>query len=276
MTRAAAGADIVIHAAAMKQVPACEYNPFEAVRTNVLGAQHVIDAAIDAGVRQVVALSTDKAVNPSSQMGLTKRIAEIYIHDRAMRHPDSRVSLVRFGNVLGSSGSVVPLFRKQIEAGGPVTVTHPEMTRYLMTVEDAVRLTLAAASLPQNGYALYVLEMGKPVRIIDLAVEMIRHAGKRPFVDIDTPSSASVQARNFTKCYIMHGSTFRRRRLRESVRQRLLSIRDHGYAELMNSWPRRRLVIANGSNALWSRSFRNMRLLKTGKASPAALERGWR
>jgi FlaA1/EpsC-like NDP-sugar epimerase len=177
--------EIVFHAAALKHVPLLEeHNVVEAVLTNVLGTKVALDLCASIG-SDFIAISTDKAVNPSSQMGLTKRVAEIYIHDRAIRHPDARVSLVRFGNVLGSSGSVVPLFQKQIEAGGPVTVTHPDMTRYLMTVEDAVRLTLAAASLPQNGYALYVLEMGKAARIFDLAVEMIRRSGKRPFVDID-------------------------------------------------------------------------------------------
>ena len=177
--------EIVFHAAALKHVPLLEeHNVVEAVLTNVLGTKIVMDLCASTGA-DFIAISTDKAVNPSSQMGLTKRVAEIYIHDRALRHPDARVSLVRFGNVVGSSGSVVPLFRKQIEAGGPVTVTHPDMTRYLMTIEDAVRLTLAAASLPQAGFALYVLEMGNPVRIFDLAVEMIQLAGKRPFVDID-------------------------------------------------------------------------------------------
>lgn len=177
--------DIVFHAAALKHVPLLEeHNVVEAVLTNVLGTKVVMDLCCATGA-DFIAISTDKAVNPSSQMGLTKRVAEIYIHDRALRHPDARVSLVRFGNVVGSSGSVVPLFRKQIEAGGPVTVTHPDMTRYLMSIEDAVRLTLAAASLPQAGFALYVLEMGKAVRIFDLAVEMITFAGKRPFIDID-------------------------------------------------------------------------------------------
>ena len=177
--------EVVFHAAALKHVPLLEeHNVVEAVLTNVLGTKIVMDLCASTGA-DFIAISTDKAVNPSSQMGLTKRVAEIYIHDRALRHPDARVSLVRFGNVVGSSGSVVPLFRKQIEAGGPVTVTHPDMTRYLMTIEDAVRLTLAAASLPQAGFALYVLEMGNPVRIFDLAVEMIQLAGKRPFVDID-------------------------------------------------------------------------------------------
>jgi O-antigen biosynthesis protein WbqV len=130
-------------------------------------------------------ISTDKAVNPSSCMGLTKRVAEIYVHDRAMRFSGSRASLVRFGNVLGSSGSVVPLFQKQIEAGGPVTITHPKMSRFLMTIDEAVRLTLSASCLPQQGFSLYVLDMGRPVRIFDLAVEMIKRAGRRPFADID-------------------------------------------------------------------------------------------
>jgi FlaA1/EpsC-like NDP-sugar epimerase len=177
--------EIVFHAAALKHVPLLEeHNVIEAVLTNVLGTKMVMDLSASIGA-DLVAISTDKAVNPSSQMGLTKRVAEIYIHDRALRHPDTRVSLVRFGNVVGSSGSVVPLFRKQIDAGGPVTVTHPDMTRFLMSIEDAVRLTLAAASLPQIGFALYVLEMGKPVRIFDLALEMICRAGMRPFVDVD-------------------------------------------------------------------------------------------
>jgi O-antigen biosynthesis protein WbqV len=177
--------EVVFHAAALKHVPLLEeHNVVEAVLTNVLGTKIVMDLCAANGLNLVV-VSTDKAVNPSSQMGLTKRVAEIYVHDRALRHPEARVGVVRFGNVIGSSGSVVPLFRKQIETGGPITVTHPDMTRYLMTIEDAVRLTLAAASLSQSGYGLYVLEMGSPVRIFDLAVEMIQRAGKRPFVDID-------------------------------------------------------------------------------------------
>ncbi len=177
--------EIVFHAAALKHVPLLEeHNVIEAVLTNVFGTKVIADLCAAIGADLVV-VSTDKAVNPSSQMGLTKRVAEIYVHDRALRHPEARVSVVRFGNVLGSSGSVVPLFHGQIAAGGPVTVTHPDMTRYLMTIEDAVRLTLAASSLPQNGYALYVLEMGRPVRIFDLAVDIIQRAGKQPFIDID-------------------------------------------------------------------------------------------
>jgi O-antigen biosynthesis protein WbqV len=177
--------EIVFHAAALKHVPLLEeHNVIEAVLTNVMGTKTTLDLCAAAGV-DFVAISTDKAVNPSSQMGLTKRVAEIYIHDCALRHSETRISLVRFGNVIGSSGSVVPLFKKQIESGGPVTVTHPDMTRYLMTAEDAVRLTLAAASVPQIKFSIYILDMGRPVRIFDLAVDMIKAAGHRPFIDID-------------------------------------------------------------------------------------------
>ncbi len=177
--------DIVFHAAALKHVPLLEdHNIIEATRTNVLGTKIVLDLCCAFGA-DFVMISTDKAVNPSSCMGLTKRAAEVYVHDRASRFAGIRTSLVRFGNVFGSSGSVAPLFQKQIEAGGPVTVTHPKMTRFLMTIDEAVRLTLAASSLPQKGFALYVLDMGEPVRIFDLAVEMIRRAGLRPFNDID-------------------------------------------------------------------------------------------
>jgi O-antigen biosynthesis protein WbqV len=177
--------EIVFHAAALKHVPLLEdQNVIEAARTNVLGTKIVLDLCCAFGA-DFVMISTDKAVNPSSCMGLTKRVAEVYVHDRAKRFSGIRTSLVRFGNVLGSSGSVAPLFQKQIEAGGPVTVTHPKMTRYLMTIDQAVRLTLAASSLPQQGFSLYVLDMGRPVRIVDMAMEMIKRAGLRPFLDID-------------------------------------------------------------------------------------------
>ena len=145
MTRAAQGADIVIHAAAMKQVPGCEYNPFEAVRTNVLGAQHVIDAAIDAGVQKVVALSTDKAVNPVNLYGATKLCAEkIVVQGNAYAsHSKTRLSCVRYGNVVGSRGSVVPVFRQQVSEGR-LTITDERMTRFWITLEQAVDLVLFA------------------------------------------------------------------------------------------------------------------------------------
>jgi O-antigen biosynthesis protein WbqV len=177
--------DIVFHAAALKHVPLLEdHNIVEAVRTNVLGTKIVLDFCCAFGA-DFVMISTDKAVNPSSCMGMTKCVAEIYVHDRAGRFANTRASLVRFGNVIGSSGSVVPLFRRQIDTGGPVTVTHPKMTRFLMTIDEAVRLTLTSASLPQNGFSLYVLDMGEPARIMDLAIAMIKGAGLKPFKDID-------------------------------------------------------------------------------------------
>ena len=170
--------DIVFHAAALKHVPLLEgsHNLVEAVRTNVAGTKIVCDLCAARGI-DLLLVSTDKAVNPSCAMGLTKRIAEIYVHEAALRHPEARIGQVRFGNVLGSSGSVVPLFRRQINNGGPVTVTHPEMTRYLMTIDEAAKLTLAAAGLVRDGYALYVLDMGDPVNILELAQRMIAASG---------------------------------------------------------------------------------------------------
>lgn len=179
--------DLVFHAAALKHVPLLEndHNLVEAVRTNVLGTKHVADLCCVYG-SDFVLISTDKAVNPSSGMGLTKRVAEVYVHALSRRYPEVNLAQVRFGNVLGSSGSVVPLFRRQIAQGGPVTVTHPEMTRFMMTIKEAVGLTLSAADLQRedDGYSCYVLDMGEPVKIIDLAKQLIRQAGMRPGVDI--------------------------------------------------------------------------------------------
>ncbi|MEW6435596.1 MAG: polysaccharide biosynthesis protein [Pseudomonadota bacterium] len=176
---------IVFHAAALKHVPLLEeFNVVEAVRTNVLGTKLILDLCVATDATFVL-ISTDKAVNPTSQMGLTKRVAEILVNETAARYPETRFSVVRFGNVLGSSGSVVPLFRGQIASGGPVTVTHMEMTRYLMRIEDAVSLTLAASSLLQTGCSTYILDMGEQVSIFDLAIEMIQMSGRRPFIDVD-------------------------------------------------------------------------------------------
>ena len=153
LTRAMRGADIVVHAAAMKQVPACEYNPFEAVQTNVLGAQHVVDAAIDTGVAQVVALSTDKAVNPVNIYGATKLCEEKIIVQGNAYAANSKTTLscVRYGNVVGSRGSVVPLFRSQIEAGGPLTITDERMTRFWITLPEAVDLVMTALERSVGG-----------------------------------------------------------------------------------------------------------------------------
>lgn len=177
--------ELVLHAAALKHVPLLEndHNLVEAVLTNVGGTKNVADATRCRDA-EFVLVSTDKAVNPSSVMGLTKRVAEQYV--LGLCDETHRMCQVRFGNVLGSSGSVVPLFRRQIAQGGPVTVTHPEMTRYLMSIREAVSLVLSAADLhmPRRGAGLYVLDMGEPVRIVDLAERLIRLSGLRPGVDV--------------------------------------------------------------------------------------------
>lgn len=172
MSRAAQGADIVVHAAAMKQVPACEYNPFEAVRTNVLGAQHVVDAAIDAKVERVVALSTDKAVNPVNLYGATKLCAEkIFVQGNAYAAQSrTRLACVRYGNVVGSRGSVVPLFRRQLAGDGRLTVTDARMTRFWITLPQAVGLVLYALEQMEGG-EVFIPKIPS-MRVIDLAEAM--------------------------------------------------------------------------------------------------------
>jgi O-antigen biosynthesis protein WbqV len=183
-----AAPDLVIHAAALKHVPLMEQNPNEAILTNVVGARRAAIIAAKLGVKAFTFISTDKAVNPTNVMGATKRAAELFLQAFAPTAPGTRFSLVRFGNVLGSKGSVAPLFEQQIAEGGPVTVTHPDMTRYFMSVEEASALVLQAAALSVRSQspdaALYVLDMGEPVRIFDLAEKMIRMKGKIPGQDI--------------------------------------------------------------------------------------------
>jgi FlaA1/EpsC-like NDP-sugar epimerase len=175
--------DVVFHAAAYKHVPMVELNPAEGVQNNVYGTQCVADAVDRYKVSRFVLVSTDKAVNPTNIMGTTKRVAELYCQNLDRRSESSFIT-TRFGNVLGSAGSVVPLFQKQIESGGPVTVTHPEITRYFMTIPESVALILQAGAMGQGG-EIFVLDMGQPVRITDLARQMINLAGLTPEKDID-------------------------------------------------------------------------------------------
>lgn len=180
--------DLVFHAAAIKHVPLAEDNAREAILTNVIGTRLVADCAAKHNVTAMVMISTDKAVHPRNVMGATKRLAEMYIQSLDLISPTTRFMTVRFGNVLGSTGSVIPRFQNQLDKGGPITVTHPDITRYFMTVREAVELVLQASTLSSNPDdvrgKVMVLDMGQPVKIVDLARQMIRLAGKRPDEDI--------------------------------------------------------------------------------------------
>jgi FlaA1/EpsC-like NDP-sugar epimerase len=184
------GVEVVFHAAAYKHVPLVESNPLAGIANNVLGTRTFADAALETGVGQFVLISTDKAVRPTNVMGATKRMAELVLQDIAKRSPHTVFSMVRFGNVLGSSGSVVPLFKDQIARGGPVTLTHEDVTRYFMTIAEAARLVLLAASFAHAGGSrggdVYVLDMGKPMKIRHLAEQMI-HAAGYTVRDADNP-----------------------------------------------------------------------------------------
>jgi len=172
---------IVIHAAAYKHVPICEDNQEVAVLNNVLGTKNIIDVSIENEVEKVVVISTDKAVRPTNVMGATKRVTELYANN--VKAKDTEIVAVRFGNVLGSSGSVIPKFKQQIEEGGPITVTHPDITRYFMLIPEACQLVLQTAAIAKGG-ELFILDMGEPIKIVDLAKQMIKLYGKEGKVEI--------------------------------------------------------------------------------------------
>ena len=174
---------VVFHAAAYKHVPLMEHNPEEAIKNNILGSKTVAELAAKYKAERFVMISTDKAVNPTSIMGATKRVAELIVQNLAKKQTKTKFMAVRFGNVLGSRGSVVPLFKKQIAAGGPVTVTHPDVVRFFMTIEEAARLVVQAGSMGKKG-EVFVLDMGKPVKIAELAKDLIQLSGYTPEVDI--------------------------------------------------------------------------------------------
>ncbi|MDQ3927871.1 MAG: polysaccharide biosynthesis protein, partial [Chloroflexota bacterium] len=202
--------DVVFHSAAHKHVHLMETNPAEAITNNVLGTRNVLEASLATGVQNFVMISTDKAVNPTGIMGASKRVAELLVHDAAQRSGKAYVA-VRFGNVLGSRGSVVLTFRQQIAAGGPVTVTHPDMVRYFMTIPEAVQLVLQAVPLGCGG-EVFMLDMGEPLKIVDLARDLIELSGLQVGHDIDIEITGMRPGEKLYEEMFLPGETYARTR----------------------------------------------------------------
>lgn len=190
------GVDTIFHAAAYKHVPLVEHNVVEGIRNNVFGTRTLLAAAIEADVQSFTLISTDKAVRPTNVMGASKRVAEMICQVEALRPHQTKISIVRFGNVLGSSGSVIPLFRQQIRSGGPITVTDPEITRYFMSISEAAQLVIQSSAMAHGG-DVFLLDMGDPVKILDLAIRMARLSGLKPYLE-DQPGEGGDIAIRFT------------------------------------------------------------------------------
>ena len=199
--------DTVFHAAAYKHVPLVESNLLEAFKNNVIGTKNLISVSVKFCVKNFVLISSDKAVRPTNFMGVTKRLCELVCHSFSKNNNGTTISMVRFGNVLGSSGSVVPLFKDQISVGGPLTVTHKDITRYFMTVEEAAELVIQASGLAKGG-EIFVLDMGEPIKILDLAKRMISLAGKKPSFEKCFHITCGGEAESFCSCQSLKFSSY--------------------------------------------------------------------